>query len=213
MASKGIVVHDRNGNVVLRRIVAGSMKVYVSDGDGETGNPLIDIVPGGIEHAELAGLTVTANPHGANLGDLDDVNVASPTDKDVLTWDDATSKWTSQTTGGGDPPALSVEDPQDGDAYKIAYAPQAMTLKRATFRTMSGSVTFNMEIRDVTTPESSGTGVWTAGPKTADGSSAGNPVSTFDNAAVAQYNILVAKVISTSSAGTFYLDVVWEMDA
>ncbi len=43
---KGLIARDRFGNFLQRRIVAGSMMVYVSEGDGETGNPYINVIPG-----------------------------------------------------------------------------------------------------------------------------------------------------------------------
>ena len=38
----------------------------------------------------------------ASIDDLDDVNVSSPNDNDVLTYDSGTGEWTSETASGGD---------------------------------------------------------------------------------------------------------------
>jgi hypothetical protein len=45
---------------------------------------------------------------GAALGDLSDVDVPTPSDQDVLTWDSATSKWIAQA--GGSPTEFNVMD-------------------------------------------------------------------------------------------------------
>ncbi len=218
--AKGLVGRDRFGNFMPRRILAGSMMVYVSEGDGETGDPHIDVVPGNIDHADLGGLATNPNPHQVDLNDLNDVNAASPTDGQVLTWDNASGEWQGRAVAAGDPVAkfrqhlipFTLEDPVAGGAYKIGGAANALTLKRATYRTMGGSLDFNIEIRDPTTPETAGTQAWTT-DKTATTSSASSPVTSFNNAGVAQYKALWVVITGIpSSSGTLYLDVIVEID-
>jgi len=40
------------------------------------------------------------DPSDINLNDLGDVNAGSPSDNDVLTWDDGTSKWIAESISG-----------------------------------------------------------------------------------------------------------------
>ena len=164
-SAKGLVARDRAGGFAARRIVAGSQKVYVSEGDGETGNPTIDVITPNIVVAKYRQLWLP----------------------------------------------FTLEDPVAGRAYKIGGGPNAATIKWVVFRTMSGSLTFNLEKRAVTTPETTGTKVWTS-DKTANTTSAASPVTTFDSAAIAQYQALFLVIVSVTSSGTFYLDVIPEID-
>lgn len=107
---------------------------------------------------------------------------------------------------------FTLEDPVDGQFYKIGGAANAMTIIRATFRSMSGTLTFNVAKRDPTTPESGGQSLWTS-PKTMTTSSASSPVTSFNNPNVDQYDILLFSAVTGTSVGTCYLDLIERIDA
>jgi len=48
-----------------------------------------------------SGIVSDSDLAAVELDDLADVSVASPSDQDVLTWDDGTSTWVAQAAGGG----------------------------------------------------------------------------------------------------------------
>lgn len=164
-SAKGLVVRDRAGSFAARRIVAGSQMVYVSEGDGETGNPIIDVVQGNIVAAKYRQRVIP----------------------------------------------FTLENPVAGRAYWIGGAASAETFKRCAFGTMSGSLTFNVEKRAITAPETTGTKVWT-GDKTANASSASSPVTEFDSESASADDDYYVTIVTVTSSGTFRFRLIPEID-
>ncbi|MHC4695143.1 MAG: hypothetical protein ACYTFA_00190 [Planctomycetota bacterium] len=186
---KGLIARDRFGNFLQRRIVAGSMMVYVTEGDGETGNPYIDVIPGNIDHAELAGLTADPNPHEAILGDLDDAAITSPADNALLAYDSGTSKWINQTPAETGVAAAShnhnasdinagtlggarlaskhkrivypqyIGKPEATDVFLLDYVYDAFTVDKVYGVTDAGTFSFHVEHRSPSAPFSGGVNV------------------------------------------------------
>ena len=201
-AGKGLVSRDRFGNFTYRRIVAASMMVYISQGDGESANPSIDVVPGNIDHADLGGLTTDPNPHGSALDDQSDVNAAAPTDDEVLTWDSGTNRWINQAIPAKLREfALSpyyIEDPQAGDEFSIAKVANAADIIRVGYIRKGGTaISFNMYIKNEDSPESTGTKVWSS-DKTAGITY--TATTSFTAKDIAQYQVLFVKVVTVTGS-------------
>jgi hypothetical protein len=112
LATNGIIVRTGTGTVTARTLTAAGTIITVSNGNGVSGNPTIDIVTTNITSVGTltslnvsgnitAGGTITASDFiltggapgggtGLNLNSLDDVNTAAPyapLNGQVLTWD------------------------------------------------------------------------------------------------------------------------------
>jgi hypothetical protein len=141
---------------------------------------------------EFAGLTLTGEAgvlkatagvvsSDAVIDDLDDVDAAAPADQDVLTWDDASSRWIAQAPPAAGPHAL-------GDHTDVSFP--------------SGEP----DIGDVLTY---GSGGWTSGP--AGGSLALDDLTDVNAAApndgdVLTWDAVAGNWIASEPAGAFSLE-------
>jgi hypothetical protein len=98
-----------------------------------------------------------------------------------------------------------LEDPEVGDAYVLCKVPVASTIKRVNHIAIGtgSSADFNIEIRNEAMPETGGNDVWST-DKTVTATH--TIETTFDNAAIGQYQILV---ITIEALGTTPPDRVW----
>ncbi len=89
-----------NTHIDMSETSPGSIEMAVQVGPSNSQTSSTAITIQGTQGSQLPNIEFSGNVSGIDLNDLDDVN-ASPTDGQVLTWDNASSEWTAQTSSGG----------------------------------------------------------------------------------------------------------------
>jgi hypothetical protein len=69
LSSNGIIARTGTGTASVRTVTAGSSKISVTNGDGVSGNPTVDVTEANLSHANIGGVTPIAGG-GTNNGSL-----------------------------------------------------------------------------------------------------------------------------------------------
>lgn len=141
----------------------------------------------------LTAVSSAAISIASTLDDLTDVDAPSPSDGDVLTWDDANSEWIPAAPSGGSvtySKAIYIEQPSASEKIGFFHTDFAITITKvhAVIKVVSsGSVTFNMP--HGTDFSAAGTNLFSSG-QTESSSTGGTEYTSFNDATLAADEML-----------------------
>jgi hypothetical protein len=98
----GYLVHLSNGTFAVRSLTAGSTKIGITYGDGQTGNTAIDVNQANLDLASMGGTLAWAqlNKLGSSINDLGDVNTDYAVAGDLFIYTGSAWKSTPLLTAG-----------------------------------------------------------------------------------------------------------------
>lgn len=134
LTGTGLISRTGTGTATTRTITAGSSKVSVTNGDGVSGNPTIDVTEANLTHNNIGGtLGISKGGTGSALTD--------PNADRILFWDDSAGVFTFLTAGTGLTITGTTIDASGGGGSATNFSSTTVTNAETRIVWNAGSVT------------------------------------------------------------------------